>query len=523
MAPKIRGLLTAALVALLPALAHAQTLNSLAGVTISTPASGQAAQNFSYSCSVSGCASGTVVAAFAPTQGNALLSATNGLYTNLLQANGALSATNGLYTNLLQGNAALSATNPIFVSPATSSTWAATQSGTWTVGPTTATAWGLFADNAAWTAGTSVGATMGCEYTSGGATALTTGHSGAPACTSARAVFTDKSSVAGTALGAAVSALGTAASGTPNVENVNAYIVGGGGSGGTSSSFSATFPSTGTAAGAEYLSSAPTLTTGQMVALQTDVNGNLKVYLNGCATGGSPCNSNGSATSANSSPVVIASDQAAVAVKGNAANGAAVSGNPNLIAGSDGTDARTIATNASGQPVVVGAGTAGTANSGVMTVQGIASMTPLLANPGTAANWGVGATGSAVPANAQLSGAVSSGNLTGIIQADNSAPVNISTATTTQIVGLVSGKKIYVLNYALIAGAADNVTFEYGTGTNCATGTTALSGALPIAANGGATDGGGLGPILIVPAGNALCILTSAAVQLSGHLAYTQF
>jgi hypothetical protein len=36
-----------------------------------------------------------------------------------------------------------------------------------------------------------------------------------------------------------------------------------------------------------------------------------------------------------------------------------------------------------------------------------------LANPGTAANWGVGATGSAVPANAVYLGIVSGGNLTG--------------------------------------------------------------------------------------------------------------
>lgn len=59
-------------------------------------------------------------------------------------------------------------------------------------------------------------------------------------------------------------------------------------------------------------------------------------------------NGNGSNTSNNSSPVVIASDQAAVAVKGNAANGSAVSGNPNLVGGSDGTNARTISTDTAG-------------------------------------------------------------------------------------------------------------------------------------------------------------------------------
>jgi hypothetical protein len=47
--------------------------------------------------------------------------------------------------------------------------------------------------------------------------------------------------------------------------------------GGTFSSFGSAFPAFGTAAGAEYLSSPPTLTNGQMVALQTNVNGALKV------------------------------------------------------------------------------------------------------------------------------------------------------------------------------------------------------------------------------------------------------
>ena len=42
-------------------------------------------------------------------------SATNGIYTNMLQGNAVLSATNGIYTNLLQGNAVNSVTNPIFV------------------------------------------------------------------------------------------------------------------------------------------------------------------------------------------------------------------------------------------------------------------------------------------------------------------------------------------------------------------------------------------------------------------------
>lgn len=49
-----------------------------------------------------------------PTQGGSVLSATNGIYSNVLQGNAALSATNGLYSNLLQGNTALSTTNGLY-------------------------------------------------------------------------------------------------------------------------------------------------------------------------------------------------------------------------------------------------------------------------------------------------------------------------------------------------------------------------------------------------------------------------
>ena len=82
------------------------------------------------------------------------------------------------------------------------------------------------ADNGAWTAGTTAQTPAGCEYTSGGATALTTGHVGTPGCTSARGLFTDLESVGGTALGAVISNLGTLATGTPATLNVNNYMVG---------------------------------------------------------------------------------------------------------------------------------------------------------------------------------------------------------------------------------------------------------------------------------------------------------
>lgn len=134
-----------------------------------------------------------------------------------------------------------------------------------------------------------------------------------------------------------------------------------------------------------------------------------------------------------------------------------------------------------------------------------------------------GPTGSAVPATANYAGANSSGLLTGLIQADSSAAINVSSATTTQIVALSSAKKIYVTAFDVIAGGTGNITFVYGTGSNCGTGTTSLTGAYPLTAQAGIAKGNGLGPVLVVPASNALCVTTSAAVQMSGSVAYTRF
>jgi hypothetical protein len=115
------------------------------------------------------------------------------------------------------------------------------------------------------------------------------------------------------------------------------------------------------------------------------------------------------------------------------------------------------------------------------------------------------------------------GSLTSIIQAGASLPINLSTATTTLLVAAVSGKAIYVTAWDVIAAGTTNFTFEYGTGTNCVAGTTALTGPYGLVAQFGAAKGSGLGPVLVVPAGNALCAVNSATVQVSGSLAYTQF
>jgi len=110
-----------------------------------------------------------------------------------------------------------------------------------------------------------------------------------------------------------------------------------------------------------------------------------------------------------------------------------------------------------------------------------------------------------------------------ITQAQNSAAISVNTAATTQLVALASGQVIHVTSFDFIAGGSTNVTLVRGTGTNCGTGQVALTGAYPLTAQAGIAKGNGLGPVLFVPSGEALCIINSAAQQVSGSISYRQF
>jgi hypothetical protein len=119
-------------------------------------------------------------------------------------------------------------------------------------------------------------------------------------------------------------------------------------------------------------------------------------------------------------------------------------------------------------------------------------------------------------------GANSGGSL---VQATSSTVINIASATTMQLVAGVSGRKIYVTAWDVIAGGSGTITLEYGTQTTspCDTGTTPLTGPYPLIAQAGLAKSSGLSPVFVVPAGAQLCARTSAAVQMSGSVSYAQF
>lgn len=104
----------------------------------------------------------------------------------------------------------------------------------------------------------------------------------------------------------------------------------------------------------------------------------------------------------------------------------------------------------------------------------------------------------------------------------NQISVAGTVATSTKIITGISGKQIYVTALLLIPVATSVVTLTYGTGTNCGTGTTSLTGAMIFAAGQTINHGVGNGAILVLPQGVDLCI-TIATAAAPGSLAYSIF
>lgn len=105
----------------------------------------------------------------------------------------------------------------------------------------------------------------------------------------------------------------------------------------------------------------------------------------------------------------------------------------------------------------------------------------------------------------------------------SSVKIDNATAVTAELVALDTAKTIWVTSFNVVSAGTGTIKFVYGTGTACGTGTTDLTGAYNLTANGYVAVGSGLGAVLSVPKGNALCITTTGAVQRSGSVSYAQF
>lgn len=114
-------------------------------------------------------------------------------------------------------------------------------------------------------------------------------------------------------------------------------------------------------------------------------------------------------------------------------------------------------------------------------------------------------------------------------QGRQAASIDITTPSTTQIVGAISGQSVYIegfgLTIAVSSASAQTVQFVYGTGTNCATGATVLTGAL----TGNTTSPINLFPyaaaqsfLFNAPASQAVCIRTTGSQAVEGWVTFRQ-
>jgi hypothetical protein len=178
-----------------------------------------------------------------------------------------------------------------------------------------------------------------------------------------------------------------------------------------------------------------------------------------------------------------------------------------------------------------------TAGSAIIGKVGIDQTTPGTTNlvALTSSQVGVGATAAAVPANASYNGLNVGGNLVGQIGdpcqtvAKTYTPISITTVTTTRIVAPAASKKTYVCYMLLTSAAADNVGIVEGTGGTCGSGTAGVVGGTTaangpnFAANGGVSMGNGGFAVAATAGTNVdLCLITSAATPLAGHIAWVQ-
>lgn len=124
---------------------------------------------------------------------------------------------------------------------------------------------------------------------------------------------------------------------------------------------------------------------------------------------------------------------------------------------------------------------------------------------------------------------VSGANSNAKINCTANAFLNMTTATTTQIVGLVAAQDIFVCSYAIVSDGvtATDVKFVSGTGADCAVSQADRSSDLPLTA---ATDTVGIarasGEGMIIKsdaAGDALCVTSSGAATIGVDISYAQF
>jgi hypothetical protein len=197
--------------------------------------------------------------------------------------------------------------------------------------------------------------------------------------------------------------------------------------------------------------------------------------------------------------VVTGGLNGSLGVGGLAATGAALTGNPILIGGSDGTDVRNLATDTTGH-LILGAGASGIGS--------------------------VSITGS-LPAGTNAIGYVSNDPCAQAVKS------NVAIATSSgnvQLVAPVAAKKVYICSLVTVGATASVQSIIEGTGGACTTsaeaaviGSTTSASGMSFAANGGFAYGNGGATVGVTATlANGICLLQTGTAAIAGNMTYVQ-
>lgn len=206
------------------------------------------------------------------------------------------------------------------------------------------------------------------------------------------------------------------------------------------------------------------------------------------------------------------SGAASTPVQGNVASAATDSGNPVKIGGVYNT---TTPTFTNGQRGDIQIGSRGAAHVQLLAPDSGSAITANTPADGVA-NAGVALR--TLSFNAQFNGSTWDRQ----VACTNTVAVSVTAAATTEIVPLTSAQVVRICSVALSMSAAGTLQFRYGTGTNCATGITNLSGVMTMATGTPLTIAEPVSGALRAPAGQAVCI-TAATGNVTGWVTYAKY
>lgn len=110
-----------------------------------------------------------------------------------------------------------------------------------------------------------------------------------------------------------------------------------------------------------------------------------------------------------------------------------------------------------------------------------------------------------------------------------SSPIGLTTAnTTTQVVGPVSAKKVYICAFSLQTTAANSIAVIEGTGSTCGSAVGVYGGAttptgLQFTANQGIAWGNGQAPVMSTAGTNVgFCLINGQTTNVAGHIEFVQ-